>query len=146
MKVLLTQETPPVHQNQTITLSMARDLLTDLVRGHPQTHQGNQEQEDPLTFHLRDCLEGIQEGPLEDRHLLRHRHLLLPLRTLHRVLPGSLLYQLYQHRRTKRNPTSKRQRTSPKQRNGTASADKLSSTSRRTDEILTMTKRSFDSC
>jgi hypothetical protein len=156
MRVLLTQSTPltrQVRRAQAMTLSLVRDLLTDLQGDHPQTPQDNQEEEDlrasrrledPLVFHLRDPLVGIREVPLGRR---RHHHLLLRLlRTLHRVLQGSLPSLSYQHRRTKRSPMSKRQKTSPKQKSGTVSVDRPSSISRKTDETSTMTRRSFDSC
>ena len=72
----------------------------------------------------------------------RHHH----LRTLRQVLRWLVPSLSHQHQRIRKNPTSKRRKTSLKQRSGTASADRLSSTSRRTNEISTMTKRSFDSC
>jgi hypothetical protein len=157
MRVLLTQSTPlmrQVRQAQAMTLSPDQDLLTDLLGDHPQTRQDNQEGEDlrvsrhledrPV-LHLRDLV-GIREDLLVDRHH-RHRHLLLRLlRTLHRVLQGSLPSLSYQHRRTRRSPMSKRQRTSPRQRSGTVSVDRPSSILKRTDETSTMTRRSFDSC
>jgi hypothetical protein len=152
-RILLIKEIPLMHQTQGMTLSMARDFLTDLLHGHPQIRQGNQGQEDPLTFHLRDRLEGIREGLLVDRHRHRHRlqllrllRLLRLLGTLHRV-PRELLQSLsHQHQRTKRSPMSKRQRTSPKRKSGIVSGDKPSSISRKIDETSIMTKRSFDSC
>ena len=67
-----------------MTLSMAQDLLTDLLQDRPQIRQSNQAQEDPLTFHLQDRLEDIQEAPQGDRHRHRHRH--HHHRTLHQVL------------------------------------------------------------
>ena len=97
MRVLLTQSTPltrRVRRAQAMTLSVVRDLLTDLLGDHPQTPQDNQEQEvhrashrleDRLVLHLRDRLVGIREVPLGHHH--HHHHRLL--RTLHRVLQGS---------------------------------------------------------
>ena len=156
MRVPLTRSTPLTHQirwTQAITLSLVRDLLTDLLGDHPQTRQDNQEEEDlwasrrledRLVLHLRDRLVDIREVPLGRRH---HHHLLRRLlRTLHQVLQGSLPSLSYQHRRTKRSPMSKRQRTSPKQKSGTVSVDRPSSISRKIDETSTMTRRSFDSC
>ena len=130
-----------------MTLSMARDLLTDLLKDRPQIRQGNQAQGDPLTFHLRVRLEGIREDRLVDRlQVLLLRLLLRLLGTPHRV-PRELLQSLsYQHRRTKRSPMSRRQKTSPKQRSGIVSGDRPSSISRKIDETSIMTKRSFDSC
>ena len=158
-RTLSIKEIPLAHQTQGMTLSMARDFSTGLVQGHPQIRQGNQGQEDLLTFHLRDRLEGIREDRLVDRHRHRHRHLLvdrlqvlllhLRLRLLgipHQVPRELLPSLLHQHRRIKRSPMSRRQRTSPKQKSGIVSGDKPSSISRKIDETSIMTKKSFDSC
>ena len=102
MRNFITQEIPETHQTQMMTLSMARDPLTDSLQDHPQTRQTNRAREDLLTSHLRVRQEGIREVLQEDRHHqghldhrhhqghLDHRHHLLPfrrlLRTLHQVL------------------------------------------------------------
>ena len=123
----------PVHEDRWVRHRVERGLRT---RDHPTGH---------LT-----CLDrrarpvGIQEVPLGDHH--HHLLLLRLLRTLHRVLQGLLPSLLYQHLRTRRSLMSKRQKTSPRQKSGTVSVDKPSSTSRKIDETSTMTRRSFGSC
>jgi hypothetical protein len=113
------------------------------TRSHPTGH---------LTrLVLRDRLMDIREDPLGDHLHHHHHHLLLRrLQTLHQLRhqesPQFPSHQSYQRPHIKRSPTSRRQRTSLRQRSGIVSDDRPSSTSRKIDETSIMTKRSFDSC
>jgi hypothetical protein len=112
------------------------DLLTDLPGDHPETRQDNQEEE------------GLQASHRLGDHLVLHLHHRLRrlLGIPHRVSRELLQSPLRQHQRIRRSPTSKRQRTSPRQGNGIVSGDRPSSTLRKIDGISTMTKKLFDSC
>jgi hypothetical protein len=121
------------------------------IRNHPHhlTHLNHRVRWEEEGFRIKDRLAdhlvGTREALPGDHHHHHHLHLLL-LRTLHQVLQGSVSSLSYQHQPIKRSPTSRRQRTSLRQRNGIVLDDRPSSILRKIDGISTMTKRLFDSC
>jgi hypothetical protein len=110
------------------------------LRGYHKEAEGLQARD-----HQADPLGDRQVGR---RHLrrLRRRRLRRLLLTHHPARLQSPQFPLYQRLHTKRSPMSRHQRTLLRQKSGTVFDDKPSFTSRKIDETLTMTKRSFDSC